>query len=683
MVYKTRLNESFYSSGDDDGVLQMMQDAYSKNAQANQSYWLEGTKDVRFKAGDQTLWNELYHQYPAFQRQQFNFNKIRRIINMVTGYQRRNRKATTCLPIEGSDEETADQFTSLLNWVGNRANVYDTLSDGFEGALTTGMNLLSVWMDYRSDPISGDVRLDNLSYNGFMIDQFFTKQDLSDCNFIWTRRYLSKKQAVSLMPEREKDIMELQGGQRDDKFSFLPENININDPDLLSYDEFWYLDYRDQKILIDKVSGETLEWTGDNERLKLFLQQFPQIQVKKAQKQTTKLAIVIGGVPFYNGPNPYNIDRYPFVPVIGYFEPDIPYYEWKIQGMVRALRDSQFLYNRRKVIELDILESQINSGLKVMEDSLVDDNDAFMSGQGKALFIKKDAPQGMASVEQIPAPGISSSMMALSESLSNELMEISGVNEELLGSADDDKAGILSMLRQGAGLTTLQKLFDQLDSSQKLLGELTMDLMQSNFTPGKVSRILGKAPAEQFYNKAFEKFDCVIAEGMLTETQRKAQFVQYSMLKEMGIPVPTDLLIDVAPVVQKKELKEAIAAQEQQQQQQQQIQTQIQMQEIEARTNLANSRALADKGLGIERISRVEENKALAVERRAEAVKDLEMASLDKIKAAKELAGIDLTQLQQLIDILDRLKVKEEVKAQEQLSPLDQAAMQTASSLGE
>jgi hypothetical protein len=36
----------------------------------------------------------------------------------------------------------------------------------------------------------------------------------------------------------------------------------------------------------------------------------------------------------------------------------------------------------------------------------------------------------------------------------SSVSQISGVNEELLGSATDDKAGILSQLRQGAGLTS-------------------------------------------------------------------------------------------------------------------------------------------------------------------------------------------------------------------------------------
>lgn len=665
MVYQTRLNESFYTSNNNSDVLHMMQDSYNKNAQANQSYWLEGTIDVRYKAGDQTLWNEIYGGLPSCQQKQFNFNKIRRIVNMITGYQRLHRKATTCMPIEGSDEETSDQFGALLDWVGNRTNMYETISTAFEGAITTGMNLLSMWMDYRNDPLSGELRLDNLSYNGFLIDQFFTKPDLSDCNFIWTRRYITKKQAVSLMPERKKDIMELSGAQKDDKFSFLPENYNVSNPDLLSYDEYWYLDYRDQKILIDKESGETLEWTGDDERLDMFTRNFSQVEVKKTQKQTCKLAIVIGGRVFYDGPNPYHIDRYPFVPMLGYFEPDIPYYEWKIQGVVRGLRDSQYLYNRRKVIELDILESQINSGVDVMEDSLVDDDDAFLSGRGRARFIKKDAPLGMDSVRHIQPPQIPPSMMELSASLSKEIMEISGVNEELMGSAEDDKAGILSMLRQGAGLVTLQKLFDQLDFSQKLLGELTIDFIQSNFQPGKVARILAKQPSEQFYNKAFQKYDCVIAQGILTESQQKTQFIQYLNLKEVGIPVPTELLINVAPVVQKKELKEAIMQQEQQAQQMQQMQQQVQMRELESRANLADARAVADQGLGVERLSRVEENRALAIERRSESVANLEKASLDKVKAAKELTTIDLSNLQQLIEIVDRIRGGEEAKAEQ------------------
>jgi len=381
------------------------------------------------------------------------------------------------------------------------------------------------------------------------------------------------------------------------------------------------------------------------------------------------LAIVVNNRVMYDGPNPFGIDRYPFVPVFAYFEPDVPYFEWKIQGIVRSLRDAQFLYSRRKVIELDILESQINSGMKVMEGSLVDDNDAFLSGQGRGLFIKSTAPLGMDSVQPIQPPQVPPSMIQLSEILSKEIMDISGVNEELMGSADDDKAGILSMLRQGAGLTTLQTLFDNLDRSQKLLGELTMSMIQNNFTPGKVQRILGEKPSEQFFNKSFQKFDAVVAEGVLTETQRKASFITLLEMQKIGIAIPPELLVEKAPIPEKKDLIEAITKQQQAAQQQAEQQQKLQAAQIQSQIKLADSTAAANVGLRHERDSRVLSNIGLAQERRFESLKDLEQANLDQIKAAKELMGVDINQLQQLINIVQSLQQKEAEKIDEVIPP--------------
>lgn len=671
MVLRDRgLPEKFMVDGDQ-SLIKRMSEAYEQNAQANQTFWLEGTKDVRFKAGDQNLWNELYTDYPAFQRKKFNFNKIRKIINLIAGHQRRTRKATTILPMDGSDVQTADQFSKVISWVNNTSNAYHTISEAFEGALTTGMNLLSVWMDYRTDPINGEVRLDNLSYNGVMMDQFLTKPDLTDANFMWTRKYLSNELAASLIPARKKEIMEMRGSSRDDKFTFMPENINLQNPNLLAYDEFWELGFREIDLLVDTQSGETMEWTGDDTNLRAFLREFPRVRSQKTQKQTVTLGIAINNRPMFEGPNPNRTDRYPFIPVFGYFEPDVPYFEWKIQGVVRSLRDAQFLYNRRKVIELDILESQINSGMKVMEGSLVDDNDAFLSGQGRGLFIKKTAPLGMASVEPIIPPQIPPSMFQLSESLSKEIMDISGVNEELLGVADDDKAGILAMMRQGAGLTTLETLFDNLDRSQKLLGELTMDMVQANFTPGKIQRIIAEQPSEQFFNKAFQKFDSVVSEGMLTETQRKAHFATKLELVKLGLPVPMKELLKDAPLFGTQSMIEAIQEEQQAAQQQAQKQQEREAAQIQSQINLNDARAIADKGLGLERESRIQENKQLAIERRSQAIENISDARLNRAKTLGELQNLDIESLGKLLEIARTLglagpEVETEIKDVEQ-----------------
>jgi hypothetical protein len=681
MTLFPQLSDSFYVDNDHN-ILKLMDYTYAKYITVNQSFWSEGDTDSRYKAGDATIWNDIYGNLPAFRRRQFNFNRVRRVVNMITGYQRQHRKSTIVTPVEGGHEKTADQFTKLLYHCNNRGSILETISDAFDGAVTTGMNLLSVWMDYRDDPVNGDIVVDNLSYNGYLIDPYFKKMDLSDCNSIWTRKYLSRQQVESLLPGRESEIVNMPGwGNRDGKFQFMPESYNYGMQDLLIYDEFWYLDSRKQKMLCDVVTGETMEWRGQDEDLSEFLRMYKQITVLDQYVPTVKLAIVVQGKVMYNGLNPMGTDKYPFIPVWAYYEPQIPYFPQRVQGVVRGLRDAQYLYNRRRIIELDILESQMTSGFIFRENDLVNPKDVFLQGQGRGLPIKETGRPLMDSVMKIEAPQIPPSMIQLSELLGKEISEISGVNEELLGSATDDKAGVLGMLRQGAGLTTLQVLFDQLDRSQKLLGDMCIRLIQQNWTPGKVQRILNEEPTQEFYNRAFNKYDAVTEEGLNTSTQRQLQFAQLLQIKELGVPVPTELLIKSSTLQGKQELIDAIKQQEQQQQQMAMQQQQVQMEVLKAQIEDLKSKAIANQGLGVERLSRVQENRALAVERLAEAQKDRDLGTLDRIKAVKELTDIDLGQIERALNILKIMQEgqnaegdRESAKQQIQSQPTQQSA---------
>lgn len=662
-----QLGNEYYDERDK-GMLSRMEAFYAESITVNQSFWGEADTDHRFESGDQSLWNDLYGNLPANRKRQFSFNRIRRVIQMITGHQRRNRKSTIVIPIENANDATADQFTKVLNFVARQEGVLETISEAFQGSLISGMNLLQVWLDFRSDPVSGTIRVDNTSYNGFLIDPYFRKADLSDCNAIWKRSYISKREALSLMPDKEDLIMSLYGqDSRDGKFQFQPETYAFSGlKNLLSYDEFYYRDYRTQRMLIDSQTGETTEWKGnDEDRLKLFLQSYPSVAVVEQEIPTVKLAIVLQGKVMYDGPNPLGIDCYPFVPVWAYYRPEMPYFDYRIQGIVRGLRDAQYLYNRRRVIELDILESQIASGWKYKENALVNPKDIFLSGQGKGLALKEEAQ--MTDVEQILPPQIPPSMIQLSELLAQEITQISGVNEELLGSAMDEKAGVLSMLRQGAGLTTLQSLFDNLDRAQKQLGEIMVEIIQNNFTPGKIQKILnGEKPADQFYDKSFGKYGCAIEEGLNTTTQKQMQFAQLLQLREAGVPVPDDVLLEACTIQDKQKLVQSIQQQQQQQQQMQQQQAQAAMQEQEARTDLAHARAEADRGLGAERYSRIEENHALATERRAAAIKDQDIGLLNLIKALKEIDGVEIDQLHKLVTLSSMLNGEPE---QAQSSP--------------
>ncbi len=641
----------------DKSVLPRMEQFYQDCITINQSYWSEADTNTRFEANDADIYSNFYGNLPFQGRRTFNFNRIRPIVNMITGHQRRNRKSMICTPVENADAHTADQFTKVLLWLTQKEGILETISDAFQGACVAGLNFLHVWVDYRSDPISGDIKVDNKHYNSIIVDPYFRKHDMSDCNGIWSRSFMAPAAAASLLPDHAEEIVGMvakAGAGRDGKFQYMPESFNLSFQNLLTYDEFYYRDYRKQLMLVDVTNGETFEWKSeDRELMSQFLRMHKQLTVIEQDVPTVKLAIVVQGKVIYHGPNVTG-DDYPFIPMFAYYNPQIPYFPLRVQSVVTNLRDAQYLYSRRRNIELDILESQITSGYIYKENALVNPADVFLHGQGKGVALKEDA--NITDIIPIQAPSVPPSMIALSEALGKEIMTLSGVNEELMGSAVDDKAGILSMLRQGAGLTTLEGLFDQLDRTQKLLGKQILKIVQQNFTPGKINRILEDQPSPEFYNKNFGIYDIVIEDGLNTATQKQMQFAQYLHLREVGVPIPDDVLIESATIQNKKELLDSIRKASEQRDQIQQQQTQVAIEESQARTALANARAVADQGLGYERLSRVEENKALAEERRAQANKDEEEALMNYVKILKELEGLDLTHLHKLVTIAQALK---------------------------
>lgn len=633
-----------------------MEDSYTQASTINLSFWQEADTDIRFAAGDQTIWNDYYGNLPAFRRQQFNFNNIRRIKNLITGYQRRNRKSLVTHPVHSNDEPASDQYTKLLYATSNKANLYEKISEAFDkGTVTTGLSLLKFYLDYSKDPESGDIKAEHVFYNAILIDPYFKNFDLSDCNFIWQRQWLTPDYAKLLLPGREDEISRMRpSGNKDGKFQFMAESYYYGMQNLLIYDEYYYRTLRKTKILVDPETRLTKEWHGTREDLKRFLDFFPQIIVKETLVPTVKLAISVDDKIMYDGPVASGLDRFPFAAFLGYYEPEIPYFPWRCQGVVRGLRDAQFLYNRRKVIELDILESQANSGHYYKPTSLVNPSDIYLEGQGRGIAIKQNAE--MTDIQKIPPPDIPQGMLQISEIMKREMMEISGVNEELLGSAEDDKAGILSMLRQGAGLTTLQVLFDHLDFATIECGKIMLEIIQKNFSEGKLADILEEEPSPEFSSKVFPEYDIRVEEGSYTTTQKKAAFIEKFELYKAGVPIPVEDLLQEATFQNKKETMEKIQAQQQQQEQMQQEQAMQQMELLKAEIENLKARAVADQGLGVERISRVEENRAFAVERIADAQESRLKGSLDYVKALKELQDIDLNQIQKLITIANMIK---------------------------
>lgn len=628
------------------------------------TFYAEAYKDLSYYLGNQWSLEELAYLNNQ-RRSSFTYNKIRRLINLVQGYQRKNRLATTVSPVEDSSEITAGIFTDVMQHIMQSSCGYEAISDAFKGALTTGLCFLSPYVDYRDDPVSGDIKFHLDEWNSVILDPFFTKKDLSDCSFLTRRKYLSRTEVISLLPDKQDVIESLPWGSRDDKFTYMPYARQWGMQKLLNYNEYWRTRWETKDVLVDMITGETREWDGDRKRLQLFRKIYPNIEVIRKPVKSVELGIIVEGELLYYGKDPSGLSDYSFVPFMAIFEPSYDLYSWKIQSLVRIVRDPQTELNKRRSKMVDLIDNQLNSGWIAKTNSVSNPQSLYKTGQGQVVFMKPESQ--MADIQRLNPAAIDPSWFQLEAEFDKDIMEIAGVNSELFGMADNDKietAGILSKMRQSAGLVNLQDLFDSLRESQKLLGRKVLKLIQKNYTPEKIQLITKKQITPEFYSQSFTKYDAVVGEGILTDTQKQSDFVQRSALRAMGVNITDEELIASSSLHDKKKITDRIAAQAQAAQQVEQMQTQMAMENQQVLTEAAKSKALSDRSLAYERQAKIGLDQAINAERLSRAEEDRTAGVLNLIKAVKELDGMDIDNLTKKIELLRSLEQGQETQEQ-------------------
>ena len=628
-------------------------------------YYAQAYRDLRAYAGDN--WTNL--EKTKLERQNrmvLELNKIRRVVNLYSGYERENRTQTVTAPVEGSDELTADLFSNVMYYVYDKGNADYIFSEAFEHALKTGLAIVGIYMDYSKDKVNGDIKFYWKPFNALMLDPYFTKRDLSDCDQASTRDLLSKEQIKALLPWIDPaEIDAIPTGIRDNKYQYLGIYRQYNSTyiakNLCTYDQYWVRYNKAQKFLVDTESGVTEEWEGTAEEereLKKTLKLTPTVKLVASHKKTVELNIIVGGQLLYSGPDPTGLDNFPFMPVLLYHEPLIDTYELKIQGIVRSIRDAQRQYNRRHSQIIDLMESIVNTGWITKNGAVLDPTMLMQAGQGRQIVVN-DGYDVNADVREISPPNIPPGYLQYQDIIDKNIMEIPGASDELLGlssTGDSQVSGKLAEVRSSNGLKGNRGIFDNLEQTKKYVGSLVLEAIQKNYSPGKIQRITGQEPTEEFFSGQFSEYDCVVKQAVKTATQREAYYYQLLQLVSLGAPIPWEDILEAAPLQGKTQLLEKMQQAQQGQQEQQQrlqeaeqIQKQLELSQIDENTALAQerrARVLADIGLARERISEGEQNHAKAI--------------LDNAKTINEIKDMDRKRLIDVLQLASDIRQRED-----------------------
>lgn len=661
---------------------------FQENYRYSHDYWAPFIKDAQvytLAASGYTWSDDERRALIKEGREPLELNIMRRPLQFFSGYLRDNINEIVYAPVEGSDQKTADQFTKLGYYIWDKGLGFPTFLDACDETFKSGISLCGIQMDYSRDFINGDISFFKRTYNSFYIDPTFSSISLNDAAFVITRDLVDKQYAKQLMPFiSPKEIDDLTMGYRDDKFmQYHPEFTTFSrNRNLVAYDQYYKRVTRKREFLIDNDSAYYRDITDlsseEKKKLKFGLHRIekmrqdpelygidkkdiPNVQIKTVDRSFVELNILLNGQHLYCGDDKTGINKtYPFAPIICYMEPSIWMPSQRIQGLAACNWSVQRQFNKRHMKIIDMMDSTISTGYKYMIGSVSDPQDLQQSGQNKIIGIDpENAPAGMDSVQELRGGGTNPELIQYQQVLDQLTLTLSNVNESVLGTDEKGNtqiSGRLAEVRIAQGLRGNRKIFDNVETSQQILGGLVLSAIQNHYPPGKVKRILAEEPTEQFYEQEFEQYDAVIKQGVRSKSQKDAYYYELVNLKKEGIvDVPQAEIVKALSMSGLSDLEEAIQKQDEMMSEQKAL-----AQEIEQRKlDLLIATKEEKEGLAFERKTRGIGNLALKDERESEAQQNIAQAALDRAKAITEIAQMNENRVMQVLKFVNQLEQQE------------------------
>ena len=150
-------------------------------------------------------------------RSLYVFNKMARQVDLLHGYEIRNRHILKIGPIGREDDLPCRQHTGLIMNTMASAEGYDILSEGFRwGSLVSGSNLFEIWRDRH-----GNLQFARRGHNTFLLDPMLSRPDLSDCGGILTGDWIREDRIKMLLPSGAEGIPKTKPLQSSGRWEYL------------------------------------------------------------------------------------------------------------------------------------------------------------------------------------------------------------------------------------------------------------------------------------------------------------------------------------------------------------------------------------------------------------------------------------------------------------------------------
>lgn len=577
--------------------------------------WREEAKeDYEFTAGKQWTDEEI-KVFKEDGRPAITINRIKPLLNILSGYQRLNRYDIEFLARTNDDVELCHVRKGITKYIMDRCDYDAVEAQVFMDCAIGGLGWFGVRYKFDQEINDGEAVIERVDPFGIYIDPEAHELDFSDAKFLIRAKWVSKDELMQVYPEKAEAI--------ENNYSVYDpiekENHEQIDIDPLYYSselkkvrvvECWYKE-RTQYTIFTTIDGQQLpqeQVTPDMIQMGMIAdsQDIPRTEVK--------LCVFFDRTMLEEITSPYQHGEFPYVPIIYHYYGvgDVP------AGFVRDLKDPQREVNKRRIQELHLLNTTANGGGFIEEGAMTpDQEDEFKRMNNIPGHFNKVAPGALAQgrIREREPKNPPAAIIQAEQQAAEDLKVISGINESLLGvDVPSQASGRAIELRQKQAVSHLAVIFDKLRQAKRKIAKLLWGrrghagLIPQFYTAEKTYRIEGENGQEfiQVNQQIVEQdpiaglvvktlndlsqgeFDIVISDVESSTTQRQAQlWTLVDSVTKLNIPANLifDTLIDLSDLPNKNDIKMRWQQQqeEQKQQQQQQWQAQIQIEEIKNR----------------------------------------------------------------------------------------------------
>ena len=562
-------------------------------------------------------------------RPALTINTILPTVNTILGEQSTRRADIQFKPRRGGDEDVAHTLTKLYMQISDNNKLDWVEQQVFsDGLIMDGRGYFDVRMDF-SDHVEGEVRITAKDPLDILIDPDAKDADPKTWNEVFESKWMTLD-----------EIEELYGKDKADRLLFVAENGMSFGPDSVEYQETRFGDtetnddyfgagvpgdeeYRNVKALrvverqhkkiarsqffVDPDTGDQRqapdEWS--EAKNKKFAKQYNLTLISKVMRKI-RWTVTCDKVVLHDDWSPYN--QFTVIPFFCYFRRGRPF------GVVRNLLSPQEQLNKIASQELHIVNTTANSGWMVEAGSLVGMTADDLEEHGAETGLVLEYARGTNPPSKIQPNQIPTGLDRIAMKAAANIKTISGVNDSMLGTDSAEVSGIAIQAKQNRGAIMIQVPLDNLRKSRQYLAESILNLVQTFYTEQRVIQVTNEAdplkPREEMVinqetpegrvinDLTIGEYDVIVATAPARDSFDEIQFAEAINLRQAGVVIPDDAIIEYSHLARKGELAKRIrqmtgqepptpeqqeAMAQQQQIQMQQLQLEIAKQDAEVK----------------------------------------------------------------------------------------------------